>query len=67
MFNEVQIIQVGLNFAREVEHMRKVIRFSAQRLDPHTWGVYVEGENRQGETLALKMRIDDTGALFKVP
>jgi len=66
MLNEVQAVQAGLNYARQVEGMRKVMKLFAQRLEDDAWGIQIEGFNRQGAALSVRIRIESTGSMFLV-
>ena len=66
MMNEVQIIQVGISYAREMEHFRKVNRLLAQRLENNSWGLQIEGITKQSEERTIRLRIESNGSLFKL-
>lgn len=66
MMNEVQIIQMGISHAREMEHFRKVNRLLAQRLENNSWGLQIEGVTKEGDERSIRLRIESNGGLFKL-
>ncbi len=66
MQNELEVVQKLLYFARESEKLRKVTKFSVQRLEGDAWGVFVEGVTREGEVSGTRLRIEADGTMFRV-
>lgn len=65
--NEIQVIQAGLMHVREVEHCRRINKLYIQRLEDDHWGMHIEGVNKQGDTLTVKMRIEEPGTVYRLP
>jgi hypothetical protein len=57
---------MAIDYARQREALRVVTRFSGQRLTEERWGMYVEGTRKNGDAVALKVRIESDGSIVKV-